>query len=91
VPAPVPMLHVTPALAESLLTVAVKACAAPPRSDTVAGLTLTAMEGGVVVVVEDELPPPPPQPVSKVKVAKPHKAKSKAARTELVPQIQTGV
>jgi hypothetical protein len=49
------------------------------------------MEGGVVVVVEDELPPPPPQPVSKVKVAKPHKAKSKAARTELVPQIQTGV
>jgi hypothetical protein len=46
VPAPDPMLHVTPALDESLVTVAVKACVAPPLRAEVPGLTLTEMDGG---------------------------------------------
>jgi hypothetical protein len=48
------MLQVTPAMAESFATVAVKACVPPPLSDTLAGLTLTLMEsttGGVSVMV----------------------------------------
>jgi len=58
VPAPEPMLQVTPPLDESLATVAIKDCVPPPPSDAVAGLTLTLMDDGVEVDVEP-LPPPP--------------------------------
>jgi hypothetical protein len=63
-PEPFPMLQVTPAFDESLVTVAVKVCDPPPLSETVAGLTLTPMETGVVFD-EFEPPPPPPQPAKK--------------------------
>jgi hypothetical protein len=43
VPAPVPILHFTPAFAESFDTVAVKDCVPPPASDAVAALTLTVI------------------------------------------------
>jgi hypothetical protein len=58
VPAPEPMLQVTPALDESLATVAVNVCVAPWLSDAVAGLTLTVMAGGGGFCE----PPPPPLP-----------------------------
>jgi hypothetical protein len=47
VPAPVPMLQVTPALEESLATFAVNVWVALSLRDAVWGLTLTVMAGGV--------------------------------------------
>jgi hypothetical protein len=50
---PVLAVHVTPALAVSLVTVAVKVCVPPPMSVAEAGVTETAIEGAAGV---------PPQP-----------------------------
>jgi hypothetical protein len=66
VPAPLPILQVTPALAESFATVAVKAWLPPPFNDNVAGLTITAIACVVDVEVE---PPPPPQPARRTDMA----------------------
>jgi hypothetical protein len=89
VPTPEPMLQVTPALAESFATVAVKACMPPPLSDMVAGLTLTLMESGVVVVVEP--PPPPPQPAKKTRVDNPLKTAARTERTDIIPFLDIGL
>jgi hypothetical protein len=51
VPTPEPMLQVTPAMAESFATVAVKACVPPPLSDMLAGLILTLIGLSVMVAV----------------------------------------
>ena len=56
--APVDAVQVTPALAESFVTVALKVWFAPPMRVAVAGLTETLMAG------VDEVPPPP-QPDSR--------------------------
>jgi hypothetical protein len=70
VPAPVPTLQVTPALDESLATVAVNVCVAPWLREAVAGLTLTVMAGGGGFC---EPPPPPlPQPARRARVEIPH-------------------
>jgi hypothetical protein len=68
-PAPEPMLHVTPALEESLETAAVKDWTPLPLSDAVVGLTLTLMEGGGF-----ELDPPPfAQPARRTRAVSPEK------------------
>ena len=71
VPAPEPMLQVTPALAESFATFAVKACVPPPPSDAVVGPTLTLMEGDDVVV---DAEPPPPHPAKNANVVNPQRS-----------------
>lgn len=66
VPAPVPMLHVTPALAESFATVAEKVWLPPPLNDIVAGLTVTL----IACVVDVEVEPPPAHPARRTEMAK---------------------
>jgi hypothetical protein len=81
VPVPEPMLQVTPAFDESLVTVAVKACVPPPLSVALVGVTLTLMEG-VVGFEVDPPPPPPPQPARNVKVDNPHKTTPRRKRAD---------
>ena len=78
VPAPVPMLQVTPALDESLATFAAKVWLEPWLRDAVVGLTLTVIAGGGFC---EPPPPPPPQPASVVRIDVPHAKKSKGAPT----------
>jgi hypothetical protein len=84
VPAPVPMLHVTPALAESFATVAEKVWLPPPFNDIVAGLTVTLIACVVGVGVE---PPPPPQPARRTDMAKTDKPIPAREKMRNVPRI----
>jgi hypothetical protein len=83
VPAPVPMLQVTPALAESFATVAEKVWLPPPLNDVVAGLTVTL----IACVVGVEVEPLPPQPARRTDMA--HVDKPIPAREKMrnVPRI----
>ena len=66
--APVDAVQVTPALAESFVTVALKVWFAPPMRVAVAGLTETLMAGAAGV---------PPQPDSKAKAIRGKKRRKK--------------
>jgi hypothetical protein len=83
VPAAVPMLQVTPALAESFATAAEKVWLPPPFNDVVAGLTITL----IACVVGVEVEPPPPQPARRTDTA--HVDKPIPAREKMrnVPRI----
>lgn len=52
VPAPEPMLQVTPALVESFAMLAVNACVPPAPNAVVLGLTATVIAGGVCVLLD---------------------------------------
>ena len=52
VPAPVPMLQLTPAFDESLATLAAKTCTPLPLSDALVGLRATLIAGGGLFVGE---------------------------------------
>jgi len=83
VPAPVPMLHVTPALAESFATVAEKVWLPPPFNAIVAGLTVTLIACVVGAGVE---PPPPPQPARRTDMAKLDKPIPAQEKMRIVPR-----
>jgi hypothetical protein len=85
VPAPLPILQVTPALAESFATVVVKALLPPPFNDIVAGLTVTAI--ACVVDVEVEVEPPLPQPARRTNMAKKDKPIPAQEKMRNVPRI----
>ena len=63
--APVDAAQVTPWLEESLATVAVNACVAPPMSVALVGLTATE-----IATVEVAVLPLPPQPVTNIEARK---------------------
>jgi hypothetical protein len=58
VPAPVPMLQITPAFDESLATLAAKTCTPLPLSDAVVGVMATLIAGGGLFDGELLLPQP---------------------------------
>jgi hypothetical protein len=70
--APTEADQVTPALAESFVTVAAKVCVAPAASVALAGLIATLITGAGGVLL------PPPQPATRVNARKP--AERRASR-----------
>jgi hypothetical protein len=82
---PAEACQVTPALAESLLTVAMKVCVAPPINVAEPGLTETAIGCGVCV----PLPPAPPQPDNVLNTEKPRKIQKNSRNLDMQEPIST--
>ena len=75
----------TPALAESLLTVTLKVCVAPPIRVAEPGLTETAIGSAGCV----PLPPTPPQPANVMGIDKPRKIKRNSRNWDIHEPIST--
>jgi hypothetical protein len=82
---PVEACQITPALAESLLTVTMKVCVAPPIRVAEPGLTETAIGSAFCV----PLPPAPPQPANVLNPERPRKIQKNSRDLDMQEPIST--
>ena len=84
-PAPEPMLQLTPELEESFEMLAVKAFVSPLLREAVVGLMLTAIAGGGFDEEPEEFPDP--QPARNAKDAIPQKTTPSPERTDVFLKV----